>query len=664
MKFLYPQFLWALGVLSIPLLIHLFNFRRYTTVYFSNTRFLQNVVKQSKAINRLKQLLIMATRMLAFAMLVLAFANPYLPATNSAASQSGWATIYLDNSPSMQSGEGVNSSLNLGRTKAVEIIKALPENYKVQVLTNDFSGKQQRFYSKGEAINLIDETEISYSGRSAQSVVERIEQAQQNVNSENLELFWISDFQASAFAEKITWPQAWTKTVMPLSHTKDLGNASIDSVWFEQPVLQPGFDQELFVQLRNSGATAAKKVALSISLEGEQLSTKEIEIPAKGDVTTSFVLRPMEAKAYQGSVKIEANDPAFDNVFHFAYDVEKPFRILLTGSDSRLSKFQRLYSDSIYELTYRPADAIDYASIPGFDLFIIDAPQSLPSGLVQALKEETSLGKNTVLFPAKENSTANNLLVNFGVSALGNPQEASKVLNVSWDDPIFKNVFSARPSNPALPSAEQNFAYPSSQGYPLLQLSNGSPLMSRLVVGSGNLILSTANLEKTNLSNQPLFVPIMLNAALFSRNVGELYSVSGKSKGPSFESQTDKEVPMSIAVGEQNVIPRQREKNGRIEIFDLSSSFKPGIYPVSQAEKSVGYLALNTTPEESIWNFYSEEEIQNTFGLQSSDVLEASAGDIDYTLKQRYEGTPLWKLFLAAAILFLLVEIVIIKLWK
>lgn len=607
----------------------------------------------------------MATRMLAFAMLVLAFANPYIPAALEGGAQSGWASVYLDNSPSMQSGEGVNSALNLARTKAVEIVKALPDNYRIQILTNDFSGKQQRFYTKGEAVSLIDEAEISYASRTAEEVIDRVNNAHENVKAEKLEVFWISDFQKSVFNGAPDWPEDWTKTVLPLTRSNNFGNLSIDSVWFDQPVLQAGFDQELFVQLKNSGGEVSKKAPVSITLDGNQIGTREMEIPAEGKVTTSFILRPAAAKAYHGMVKVGSNDPGFDNSFHFSYNVDKPFQILLTGSNERLNKYERLYQDSIYKLNYVSTEALDYATISGYDLFIIDAPENLPSGLIQAIETELSNGKNGVIFPQEGDPTqTNNLLAQLGILPLGNIQDASTVLDANWEDPIFKNVFSSIPSNPSLPEAQKNYAYPASQGYPLLTLSNGSPLVSRIPVGQGNLIISTSPLTQTNLSSQAIFVPIMLNAALYSRNITELYTLSGKPKGPSFAGTENTDIPLEIHSETKSLIPRQRTRGEKIEVYDIPASLPPGAYEVIQNEQKAGYLALNTNPRESKWHFYTEEEISDLFGLQSSDILEASAGSIDYTIQQRYQGTPLWKIFLAAALLFLIIEIVIIKLWK
>ena len=48
MQFLFPSFLWALGLLAIPIIIHLFYFRRYKEVYFTNVRLLKELVEETK----------------------------------------------------------------------------------------------------------------------------------------------------------------------------------------------------------------------------------------------------------------------------------------------------------------------------------------------------------------------------------------------------------------------------------------------------------------------------------------------------------------------------------------------------------------------------------------------------------------------------------------
>src|ERR1700744_1284379 len=103
MHFLYPAFLFALAALAIPVIIHLFNFRRYQQVYFSNVQFLKEIQEQQSSRKNLKERLILATRMLAIFFLVFAFARPYIPGQNTAnAGKQQVVSIFVDNSYSMQ----------------------------------------------------------------------------------------------------------------------------------------------------------------------------------------------------------------------------------------------------------------------------------------------------------------------------------------------------------------------------------------------------------------------------------------------------------------------------------------------------------------------------------------------------------------------------------
>ncbi|WP_310590407.1 BatA domain-containing protein [Dyadobacter sp. NIV53] len=79
MSFLFPSFLWGLLAISIPIAIHIFNFRRTKRVYFTNVAFLKAVETQTRSVRKIKHWLIMAARILAVASLAFAFAQPFCP---------------------------------------------------------------------------------------------------------------------------------------------------------------------------------------------------------------------------------------------------------------------------------------------------------------------------------------------------------------------------------------------------------------------------------------------------------------------------------------------------------------------------------------------------------------------------------------------------------
>ena len=137
MSFLFPSFLWALFALSIPVIIHLFYFRRYRTVYFTNVSFLKELKEEKSTRNRLKHLLVLLLRLLLIACLVIAFAQPFLKGKNNADSGRQTVSIYLDNSFSMMAQDDEMPLLEKSRQLATEIVKAYPAGTQFHYITND-----------------------------------------------------------------------------------------------------------------------------------------------------------------------------------------------------------------------------------------------------------------------------------------------------------------------------------------------------------------------------------------------------------------------------------------------------------------------------------------------------------------------------------------------
>ena len=151
MKFLYPEFLFGLFTLAIPIIIHLFNFRKSKKVYFSSTRFLKNVKKSTSQKLKLKHYLILFSRLLFLAFLVLAFAQPYLPGTDKNP-QAESVYIYLDNSWSMSNKvDGFIIVISPGKTKKDALRSALTqleseEARVVGVVVNQIGRKNSHYY--------------------------------------------------------------------------------------------------------------------------------------------------------------------------------------------------------------------------------------------------------------------------------------------------------------------------------------------------------------------------------------------------------------------------------------------------------------------------------------------------------------------------------------
>src|SRR5690349_19007249 len=156
MRFEHPLFLYALAAIAIPIVIHLFNFRKFKKVYFSNVQFLKEVQEQNSSREKLKHLLILFSRMLAIIFLVLAFARPFIPsAKNKQQGSRNLVSVYIDNSYSMESLNKEGNLLDEAKRKAKEIANAYGMTDQFKLLTNDFEGRHQRAVNREEFISLL-----------------------------------------------------------------------------------------------------------------------------------------------------------------------------------------------------------------------------------------------------------------------------------------------------------------------------------------------------------------------------------------------------------------------------------------------------------------------------------------------------------------------------
>jgi len=230
MQFLFPSFLWALLALAIPIIIHLFYFRRFKKVYFTNVKFLKEVKEETSARSRLRNLLTLLMRLGAMAALVLAFAQPFIPVDTEVKKGQKAVSLFVDNSFSMSALSKDVPLLEKAKQRARQIISAYNDEDEFQVLTNDFEGRHQRMVSKEDALSLVDEIKISPSVRTISNVLARQEQVLNAADDNNIS-YLISDFQ-----KNITDIESYTDTTLevnmvPLQSVQEK-NISIDSAWF------------------------------------------------------------------------------------------------------------------------------------------------------------------------------------------------------------------------------------------------------------------------------------------------------------------------------------------------------------------------------------------------------------------------------------------------
>jgi len=262
MEFIYPSFLWALAALALPIIIHLFYFRRFKKVEFTNVRFLKEIKEETASRSKLKNLLVLLSRLLAIAFLVFAFAQPFLSDGQKIKKGDSAISVFVDNSFSMNAVSNDIPLLDIAKEKARQIVNAYTESDQYQILTHDFEGRHQRLVSKEDAISLINEIQITPEVKTIDKVINRQLQVM-NLGEENKVSYVISDFQTSISDVTMESDTSYELNLVPIQSVQE-SNISIDSAWFDSPIAMPNQNNKLVVEITNHSDESSEGVRLSI----------------------------------------------------------------------------------------------------------------------------------------------------------------------------------------------------------------------------------------------------------------------------------------------------------------------------------------------------------------------------------------------------------------
>ncbi|MGZ3945879.1 MAG: BatA domain-containing protein, partial [Mucilaginibacter sp.] len=402
MHFLYPAFLFALAALAIPVIIHLFNFRRYQKVYFSNVQFLKEIQEQQASRRNLKERLILASRLLAVLFLVLAFARPYLPGNNAANSGKQHAvSVFIDNSYSMQTLNKEGSLLDEAKRRAKEIASVFSINDRFQVLTQDFEGKHQRLLSRDEFDDAVDAVKISPQSRSLQQIADRQQSLLTEQHGVMRSAYILSDFQKNmADARAIKTDSSIRYNLVQLK-SSDLPNIAVDSVWLLTAVHRPGESEKMVVKLHNYAGEKAEKIPLKLVINNEQKALGAYTIDARSVQNDTLSFSGLQSGWQHGLVQLQDNPVTFDNQFYFTFNVKQQLPVLVIGSGAENPFLKAVFATDNFFAAKAVTDGnVDYASMDTYPMIVLSDVKTISTGLAQQLRFYVNNGGTLAVFPA------------------------------------------------------------------------------------------------------------------------------------------------------------------------------------------------------------------------------------------------------------------------
>ncbi len=679
MRFSHPEILYALAAVAIPILIHLFNFRRYKKIWFSNIEFLKNISIETKKQNRLKHLLILLARILTVVFAVLAFAGPYFPSMERESRQRGVTFIALDNSYSMEAEGETGRLIDEARSQALKLINRSPKNEQFAVVSNN-PGFGYHLLNRSEAALKLEKTVTgNHHGRLSQ-VIRQMNRIARKNNIISYRAFLFSDFQKNQIDIAQTgFDTASLYYFLPYRHTV-LHNLYIDSCHFEEPNLLPGKHATLVVRVVNASPSPVEKLGIKLYIDNKQKALAGIDIGANDytDVTLGFTVG--QTGWHQGNLKIEDYPITFDDNLLFTFYVRDKIKVLEidNSADSANTFLKTFYdSDSLFSYRHTSYRRLNRYRFNDFDLIILNGLSGISSGFLNMLKQYVNAGGNlTVIPPANgKPEPLNPLLKTFGAGSYGSEDTVTdRVATIKATHPVFKRAISEIPVNADFPVVFRHYGYRYSMRdnlQPLTGLLNGDPLVATKHFGAGNLFILTLPLNErwSNLSENPLFTVLFFAMATEQGSQDKPFYFMGKDMRIVLNSDLPANTDEALTITNKNItfIPMQRRINNSL-VIDLGNNItKAGVYLLRTKDTVYKQLAFNANRAESEMEFYGKKELDSLLkavSLPRYQIAGNPAAMIKEVINTPDKRTKLWKLFITFALLMLLAEILIIRFWK
>ena len=679
MNFLYPNILWFISLIALPILIHLFHFRRHKKLYFSSLKFIKTIEQEKKAVKKLKNYLILLMRVLAILFIVFAFAQPYTGSlSDSNTGNNRLISMYIDNSNSMSAKGSNGELLSQAKTNAKEIIQQFPANQKFIIVSNELNGIQQRTLSQNEALYEIDQINYTPIQRNINTILNwqhEISQKELNVNHnlKNFSYILLSDFQRDFFKLRNIKKDLKSKYNLIQFTPENKSNCFVDSVWFETPIHRIDEENELFFRIVNK--SNSEIINLEVSVETNDF-TKDlfVDIPENNELTSSVMIKNNSEGQVFG--KIEIRDPMmyWDDIFYFSYKIEPEIKVLIiNGEDNKNYISKALSTESSIQVEELNQKSVNRNTFNDKSLIILNGINDISSGLIADISSFSSMGGSVFIVPGQKasNPNINKLMKMMDLPSFGLIRDINlNANNIVFKDPFFKSIFEKSDESLNLPNYQKiyNCDYKNSSAIPLMFLRDKSPVFFKSFKRSFALY-SDLSTESSNLVNKSIFPVICLRIAELSKRNNSLYTIIGQSQLIPIINEYKSETPVKIRNKNTEFIPKIIQ-NGSYEFIDLSGpeaieKLKPGNYTI-EADKTIGSLSLNIDRKESSIDYMSAEGIAKALKSKKLKNIEVDQFSKKFDLKKINLNLPqeYWRICIFIVIICIVSEILISKLWK
>ena len=684
MGFLNPLILLGLAAAAIPIVVHLFNFRRPERVDFSTLRFVREIEATAMRRVRIRQWLLLALRTLAVLCLVLAFARPTQTA-DAGVFEEGAArslVLVLDNSRSMTLRDAQGALIDQARALGAAVVEATGSGDERTLLPvaapPEF--RPVPYGTPGPVLDALEATPALAGAEPLTSAIARAGSLLEAAAHPRREIVVVSDLQAATFSDSSSaaLPEGLEVTLLPLGARAQV-NTAVTDVRVVSRIVEPGRPVQVEATVVRYGGRPGT-VGAALLLDGERVAETAVDVAPGEPVTVPFTVTPPARGWIGGEVRLEADGAEWDDARYFALRVPPPPSVLVVRGDGQRADLVTLALGVAAESGGLVLNEIAEGALPGADLDGVDAVVLVgvsSVGDAGRLANFVAEGGGVLAFPGGQPEALNPLLSALGGGRIvdaageadGDPLGAST--DVDLDHPLFAGVFDTSRPRPEAVEIRRIARYRpgGADESTLIGTQTGAPLLQEIRRGEGSALLFgvAADLGWSDLPQRGLFVPLLYRAAAYlsaGSSVADTGELVAREGGTVRVDGVEPGVALRL-VGPDGVAlsPLQRTVPGAVVLDVGDAVAQAGLYRVMQGERTLRVVAVNEDARESDPAALDPEEaarrLEAATGapvrvLEGAGGLEASGGS---------RGTPLWTILLAVALVCLVAETLVTTRW-
>ena len=668
MSFLTPLFLVGLAGIAIPVIIHLIQKERKNVVAFPSLMFLRRIPYQSVNRRKIRNWPLLLLRLAALALIVFAFARPFVKQDAFTAAAAGGArevVILLDRSYSLGYGDRWARALDAAR----EAIGGLTGSDRATLAFFD-TGVEVALRSTSDKGRLEAALAGAELGAAATKFGPALKLAGSILSESalpNREVVLISDFQRLGWlgAEGVRLPDGTTVNAKDVA-ADEPSNLSITPAVLQRTTTAGQERVTVTAGALNRGSQSAS-ATLSLEVDGRVVESRSLTLDPHGSTSASFTPFTPTARYTRGSVRLGDDRLARDNVFHFVVSPAQRVKAIIVDRPGA-SQAASLYL----------AQALSLSEAPAFDVVRRQmgnvTPEDLSTGGVIILNDipvsETlarqlatfveqgggvfaSLGERAT-WPASVSATVPAMPGGTADRTRGTP---GRIGSVEYGHPVFESFRAPRSGDF---STARFYTYrqvtPDPAAQVLARFDDGAPALLERRVGSGRVLVWTSTLDVgwNDLALKPVFLPFIhrVGATLASYQQRPPYMTVGDVAAPPRAADGAQASPVVLAPSGERLA--SEAEAGVIELKEQ------GFYEIRRGDRDPEPLALAANvdlAESDLSRIDPQEVVAGATGLAGGAAPAGSNATL--TNEERERAQRIWWYLLFGGLLLLTVETVL-----